>query len=128
MATFDSVNPARPAEVVGTFRSATADDVDRAVAAATEAQREWARRPVPARAEVIAARGDVLAARKAELAALVAARPARCCVEAGGDVQEAIDMGRFVAGQGRAAMGEAVPSEMPTSWRGRRASRSASSG
>ena len=33
-------------------------------------------------------------------------------VEAGGDVQEAVDMGRFVAGQGRAAMGEVVASEL----------------
>ena len=77
MATFDSVNPARPAEVVGTFPSATAADVDRAVAAATEAQREWARRPVPGARRADRRRGDVLAARKAELAALVAARPAR---------------------------------------------------
>ncbi len=33
-------------------------------------------------------------------------------VEAGGDVQEAVDMGRFVSGQGRAAMGDVVPSEL----------------
>ena len=112
MATFDSVNPARPADVVGTFRSATADDVDRAVAAATDAQREWARRPVPARADLIALAADVLAARKGELAALVAREAGKVLVEAGGDVQEAVDMGRFVAGQGRAAMGEVVASEL----------------
>ena len=33
-------------------------------------------------------------------------------VEAGGDVQEAVDMATFVAGQGRAAWGETVPSEL----------------
>src|SRR5204863_758250 len=33
-------------------------------------------------------------------------------VEAGGDVQEAIDMAGFVAGQGRSAWGETVPSEL----------------
>ncbi len=33
-------------------------------------------------------------------------------VEAGGDVQEAVDMGRFVAGQGRAALGSVVASEL----------------
>jgi aldehyde dehydrogenase (NAD+) len=112
MATFDSVNPARPADVVGTFRSATADEVDRAVSATTEAQREWARRPVPARADLIARAADVLAARKGELAALVAREAGKVLVEAGGDVQEAVDMGRFVAGQGRAAMGEVVASEL----------------
>ncbi len=105
MATFDSVNPARPAEVLGTFTAATADDVDRAVAAATEAQREWARRPIPARADLIARAADVIAERKGQLAELVAREAGKVLVEAGGDVQEAVDMGRFVAGQGRAGDG-----------------------
>jgi acyl-CoA reductase-like NAD-dependent aldehyde dehydrogenase len=109
---FDSVNPARPAEVIGTFATATADDVDRAVAEAAAAQRAWALVPVPARAEVIAAAGAVLTARKAELARLVSREAGKVIVEGGGEVQEAIDMATFVAGQGRAAMGETVPSEL----------------
>ena len=112
MATFDSVNPARPAEVLGTFASATAADVDRAVARAADAQRSWARRPVPARADVIARAADVIADRKGELARLVTREAGKVLVEAGGDVQEAVDMGRFVAGQGRAVMGGVVPSEL----------------
>jgi aldehyde dehydrogenase (NAD+) len=109
---FESVNPARPAEVVGTFDEATAADVDHAVALATEAQRAWARVPVPARAEVIAQAGRVLADRKPELARLVSREAGKILVEAGGDVQEAIDMAGFVAGQGRSAWGETVPSEL----------------
>ena len=79
MATFDSVNPARPADVVGTFRSATAADVDRAVAAAADAQRAWARRPVPGarrahrRRRRRARRAQGRAARRSS-----AARRARC--------------------------------------------------
>jgi aldehyde dehydrogenase (NAD+) len=109
---FESVNPARPAEVVGTFDEATSADVDRAVAQAADAQRAWARVPVPARAEVIAQAGRVLADRKAELARLVSREAGKILVEAGGDVQEAIDMAGFVAGQGRSAWGETVPSEL----------------
>src|SRR5262249_27023002 len=71
MAMFDSVNPARPAEVVGTYPQHTAADVDAAVARAAAAQKTWARVPVPARAEVIAAVGGILTERKAELARLV---------------------------------------------------------
>jgi alpha-ketoglutaric semialdehyde dehydrogenase len=112
MANFDSVNPARPSEVLGTLTSATDEDVDRAVVCATEAQREWARRPVPARADLIARAAEVIAERKGELAALVAREAGKVLVEAGGDVQEAIDMGRFVAGQGRGALGGVVPSEL----------------
>lgn len=111
-AEFQSVNPARPTEVIGTYPRHGVDDVDRAVAAATEAQRSWARVPVPARAEIVAAVGDVLAARKGELADLVSRECGKVRVEAGGDVQEAVDMARFVAGQGRSPWGDTVPSEL----------------
>lgn len=110
--TFESTNPARPAEVVATLPSSSASVVDAAVAAAADAQRAWARVPVPARAEIIAAAADGLAARKDELARLVATEAGKVLAEAGGDVQEAVDMGRFVAGQGRQALGQTVPSEL----------------
>jgi aldehyde dehydrogenase (NAD+) len=109
---FQSTNPARPAEVIGAYPEHGAADVDRAVAAATDAQRTWARVPVPARAEIVAAIGDVLAARKGELAELVSRECGKVRIEAGGDVQEAVDMARFVAGQGRAPWGDTVPSEL----------------
>jgi aldehyde dehydrogenase (NAD+) len=111
--TFDSVNPARPAEVLATFPDSGTTAVGNAVAAAAAAQRAWAERPVPARAEVIMAAADVLARHKSELAGLVAREAGKVLVEAAGDVQEAVDMGRFVAGQGRAATGDMVPSELP---------------
>jgi acyl-CoA reductase-like NAD-dependent aldehyde dehydrogenase len=109
---FDSVNPARPGETVGTFPRSTAREIDAAVEAAAEAQRAWAAVPVPARADVIAAAADVIASRKADLTRLVALEVGKVLVEAGGDVQEAVDMGRFVAGQGRGALGDTVPSEL----------------
>jgi aldehyde dehydrogenase (NAD+) len=112
MPTFTSTNPARPGEVVIELPAHTGADVDKAVARAAAAQREWARRPVPERAEAIAAAGAVLTARKAELAELVSREAGKIRIEGGGEVQEAIDMAAFVAGQGRSAMGEVVPSEL----------------
>ena len=108
-----SVNPARPDEVVATFAAATDSEVASAVAAAVDAQPAWAEVPIPARAEIIGAVGDILATRKAELATLVAREAGKILAEAAGDVQEAIDMAGFVAGQGRAAWGETVPCELP---------------
>ena len=113
MTTFESRNPARPAEVVGTFTVADAAAVDAAVGRADFAQRGWASTPVPARAEAIAAIGGVLAARKTDLARLVTLEAGKILAEAGGDVQEAIDMAGFIAGQGRAAWGTTHPCEMP---------------
>jgi alpha-ketoglutaric semialdehyde dehydrogenase len=112
MDTFDSVNPARPDEVVGTYPAMGESDVDVAVEAASAAQRRWARVPVPARAEVVARTGEILRRRKQELAELVSRECGKVLLEAGGDVQEAVDMAAFVAGQGRAAWGETVPSEL----------------
>ena len=108
-----SVNPARPGELVATFTAATDGDVDAAVTRAARAQPAWAAVPIPARAEVIARIGELLAARKGDLATLVSREAGKVLVEAAGDVQEAIDMAAFVAGQGRAAWGETVPCEMP---------------
>ena len=107
---FDSVNPARPAEVLATLPDSSAAVVDEAVAAAADAQRSWAEVPIPARAELIAARLDQHLARLAadQLGQLGLALGEHL----GGDVQEAVDMGRFVAGQGRAALGQTVPSEL----------------
>ncbi|MGH9246276.1 MAG: aldehyde dehydrogenase family protein [Acidimicrobiales bacterium] len=113
MTTFDSVNPARPAEVVGTYPQHNAAEVDEAVAAAAAAQRGWATRPVPARADIIARAGEVIADRKAELSEIVSRECGKILVEAGGDVQEAVDMAGFIAGQGRQPWGETVPSELP---------------
>ena len=114
MSTFRSTNPARPAEVVIELPAHTEADVDVAVQKAAEAQRAWAQRPVPERAEAIAAVGAVLTAKKAELAELVSREAGKVRIEGGGEVQEAIDMAAFVAGQGRSAMGEVVPSELPS--------------
>ena len=112
MTTFRSVNPAHPDDVVGEFPAHGPGDVDEAVARAAAAQQAWARRPVPARADVIAAAATVLAGAKARLTDLVAREAGKILVEAGGDVQEAVDMAAFVAGQGRTAWGETIPSEL----------------
>jgi aldehyde dehydrogenase (NAD+) len=112
MDTFRSVNPARPDDVVGEYPLHGPGDVNDAVARAVEAQRAWGRVPVPARAEIIAAAAAVIARDKAALTALVSREAGKVVVEAGGDVQEAVDMAHFVAGQGRSAWGETVPSEL----------------
>jgi aldehyde dehydrogenase (NAD+) len=113
MTTFESRNPARPAEVIATLEASSAGAVDDAVARAAAAQPAWAATPVPARAEAIAGVGELLARRKADLADLVTREAGKILVEAGGDVQEAIDMAAFVAGQGRAAWGTTHPCELP---------------
>ncbi|MHB8393069.1 MAG: aldehyde dehydrogenase family protein [Candidatus Dormibacteria bacterium] len=111
-ATFDSVNPARRSEVLGHFARSSSADIEDAVSAASVAQPGWARAPMPGRAEVIDRAGRLLEARKEELARLMTREMGKVLTEARGDVQEGIDMAKYMAGQGRTPVGEVVPSEL----------------
>jgi len=92
------------------------DEVDLAVRAARAALTDWHRTPWPARAEILLRTSLLLEQRKEELARLMTREMGKVLTEARGDVQEAIDMGRFMAGAGRRAFGETVPSELRDKW------------
>jgi len=110
--TFESVNPADRADVVGVFPRSGAEDVSDAVAAACRALPGWRRTPQPARADVIRRAAQLLRDRKEELARLMTREMGKVLVEARGDVQEAVDMADYMAGEGRRPSGETVPSEL----------------
>ncbi len=114
--TFESRNPARRGEVVGTFPRSSVDDVDAAVEAARRALPGWRATPWPRRGEIILTAATIMEQRKEELARLMTREMGKVLTEARGDVQEAIDMGKFIAGEGRRAYGETVPSELRNKW------------
>ncbi len=114
--TFESRNPAHRNEVVGVFPHSSIADVDAAVASAQRALPGWRSTPWPRRGEVILAAATILEQRKEELAQLMTREMGKVLTEARGDVQEAIDMGKFIAGEGRRAFGETVPSELRNKW------------
>jgi alpha-ketoglutaric semialdehyde dehydrogenase len=111
-ATFESVVPAT-GEVIGEFPRSTPEDVDRAVAAAKAAYEQWRLVPAPKRAEVLYRFANLLAEQKDELADLMSREMGKVKVEAAGDVQEAIDMSLYMAGEGRRLFGQTTPSELP---------------
>jgi alpha-ketoglutaric semialdehyde dehydrogenase len=110
--TFESTNPAT-GELIGSFPRSAADDVDRAVAAARDAYERWRLVPAPKRAEILFRVGQRLIDRKQELTELMVREMGKVRAEAGGDVQEAIDMTFYMAGEGRRLFGHTTPSEMP---------------
>jgi acyl-CoA reductase-like NAD-dependent aldehyde dehydrogenase len=114
--TFESHNPARHDEVIGVFPESSAADVDAAVAAAQRALSGWRSTPWPRRGEIILAAATIMEQRKEDLAHLMTREMGKVLTEARGDVQEAIDMGKFIAGEGRRAFGETVPSELRNKW------------
>jgi alpha-ketoglutaric semialdehyde dehydrogenase len=109
--TFESVNPAS-GDVIGVFPRSTAEDVDRAVAAAKSAYEEWRLVPAPKRGEILFRFAQLLTDEKAELTDLMTREMGKVKAEAGGDVQEAIDMSYYMAGEGRRLFGQTTPSEL----------------
>src|ERR1700680_5173173 len=98
------------------MQASNADDVNAAIEAAVKAFNGWRHTPAPARGEIVLKAALILEARKAERARLMTQEMGKVLKEAGGDVQEAIDMGKYAAGLGRHPHGETVPSELKNKW------------
>jgi acyl-CoA reductase-like NAD-dependent aldehyde dehydrogenase len=111
-ATFESEDPAT-GEVLGVCARSGIEDVAEAVAAAKEAYPRWRKVPAPRRAEILFRAAEILVRRKEELAQLMTREMGKILLESRGDVQEAIDMTYFLAGEGRRLHGYTTPSEMP---------------
>ena len=111
--TFTSVSPANHDEVVGVFPASGPEDVDAAVGAAMAAFPAWSLMPAPKRGEILFKVARLLAEHKEELSRLMTREMGKVLTEARGDVQEAIDVAYYMAGEGRRMFGMTVPSEMP---------------
>ena len=98
--------------MIGVFPRSDARDVAAAVEAAARAFPAWRRTPQPARGDVLRRAALILRKRKEDLARLMTREMGKVLVEARGDVQEAIDMADYMAGEGRRPNGETVPSEL----------------
>jgi aldehyde dehydrogenase (NAD+) len=109
---FENRNPADTSEVVGVFADSGPQDVEAAVAAARAAFPKWRALPAPKRGEILYRAAEILVRRKAEFARDMTREMGKVLAETGGDVQEAIDMTYYMAGEGRRQFGQTTPSEM----------------
>src|SRR2546426_5449078 len=108
--TFESTSPAN-GETIGVFPKSGPGDVDRAVEAAKAAYEDWRLVPAPKRGEILYRFAQLLTDHKQELTELMSREMGKVLAEAGGDVQEAIDMSYYMAGEGRRLFGQTTPSE-----------------
>ncbi len=111
--TFENLNPADTREVVGIFQKSGREDVEAAVDAAKRAFEKWRLVPAPRRAEVLYRAAQMLVERKEQYARDMTREMGKVIKETRGDVQEAIDTGFYMAGEGRRLFGVTVPSELP---------------
>src|SRR5207237_8241645 len=68
--------------------------------------------PAPKRGEILYRFANLLMEEKDELTELMSHEMGKVKAEAGGDVQEAIDMSYYMAGEGRRMFGQTTPSEL----------------
>ena len=109
--TFESHDPAT-GDVIGTIPLSTAGDIGRAVEAAVDAFAGWRLTPAPKRGEILFRVGQLLSEHKERLSQLVTREMGKVLPEGRGDVQEAIDITFYMAGEGRRLFGHTVPSEL----------------
>ena len=88
---FETVNPARPKEIVARVARADSAAADRAVAAAVAAFKSWRQVPPEERARVLHRVAELMQQKRFELAALEALECGKPWREADADVSEAID-------------------------------------
>ncbi|PWB50807.1 MAG: aldehyde dehydrogenase [Candidatus Methanoperedenaceae archaeon] len=109
---FDDINPAT-LELIGKLHKANEEDVKNAVDAAEKSFHAWSSTPAPQRARILFRAARMLEERKEELSRLMTVEMGKVLKEARGDVQEAIDITYYAAGEGRRLKGETTPSELP---------------
>ncbi len=110
--TFPSHNPAN-GELIGEAPKCGPQDAARAVEGAVKAFDRWWRVPAPKRGDILFQVGQKLAVEKERLAQLMTREMGKVLPEARGDVQEAIDMAFYMAGEGRRLFGYTSPVELP---------------
>jgi aldehyde dehydrogenase (NAD+) len=110
--TFENRNPANTDDLIGVFQTSTRRDVEAAIEAAARAYETWRLVPAPRRAELLFKAAQLLVERKEQFARDMTREMGKVLSETRGDVQEAIDMTFYIAGEGRRMFGQTVPSEL----------------
>ena len=110
--TFKSYNPAHTGQELGEFQDSNELDINQAVDFARDAFKMWKNTPAPKRAEILFKAAQIMERDKECIAKGMTQEMGKIIAETRGDVQEAIDMAYYSAGEGRRLSGETNPSEL----------------
>jgi alpha-ketoglutaric semialdehyde dehydrogenase len=108
---FESIDP-HSKKSLGKFPNSSRKEVIQAITAAQKAYLQWKQVPAPKRGEVLLHFAQLLKQNKERLAKLMTKEMGKVLNEARGDVQEAIDIAEYMAGEGRRLFGHTTPSEL----------------
>jgi|TARA_Y100000310_G_scaffold345160_1_gene462282 aldehyde dehydrogenase (NAD+) len=109
--TFQSLNPFNE-KSLGKFQLSNEKDVNLAIKSAKDSFQEWSSIPAPKRAEYLFEISRLLKKKKKRLGKILTIEMGKVLKEALGDVQEAIEVFEYMAGEGRRLLGHTTPSEL----------------
>ncbi len=108
-----STNPADTRQVLARFKSANANDAERAIAAAQAAFPGWRATPAPVRGHILARAAQIARSRREELGRLMTREEGKILSEALGEMDKGTTLIEWFAGEGPRLSGETMPSELP---------------
>lgn len=111
-ATFEKLAPAT-GEVLSLVARSGAADTDAAIAAAEAAQAAWATRTVEERGRILRRVAQLLERDRDAVASVVSAETGKSPKDARGETDGAVELGYFIAGEGRRFYGRTMPSAVP---------------
>lgn len=111
--TIDNINPSDTDDIVGSYASASVEQMQAAVAAARSALPQWAGTTTQFRSDILARVSAELAARKEELGELVSREAGKTRAEGQGEVLRAAQVFQFFSGEAVRYGGENLPSTRP---------------
>jgi acyl-CoA reductase-like NAD-dependent aldehyde dehydrogenase len=107
------LNPADSREVVAEAPASTAAEASHAAEAAARAYEGWRNTPAPKRGQILYKVQRRMEERRDELAEALTREEGKTLAESRGEIQRAINVVEFFAGEARRITGETIPSELP---------------
>ena len=114
--TIPNINPANVNDIIGVSELCTREEARKAVEVAYNAFRAWRETPAPARGRMINRAARLMENHKEELASILTREEGKTISESRGEVQRAINVVEFCAGETRRMNGETIPSELPANF------------
>jgi aldehyde dehydrogenase (NAD+) len=111
-----NINPANTDDVIGEMRLATREEARKAVESAAESFRGWRATPAPVRGRIVARAARLLEDDRENLAQILTREEGKTLSESRGEVQRAINVAEFCAGEARRLNGETISSELPSNF------------
>jgi len=109
----ENVNPSNLKDVVGLYARASAEETERAIAAAKAAFPAWSRSGILERHAILSKASQEILARKQELGELLSREEGKTLPEGIGEVTRAAQIFDFFAGEALRLAGEILPSARP---------------